>query len=220
MRYTTRNSFLNLTCIILCQGNLFCQKITDTENLYNILLTNYNKNIRGNIDQSQSTQLGFIFHATNLISFDELTATLSMSGYFTVVWKDERMRWNITENNGIESITFCMDDVWIPMVALSNSQNEEENVYLGNDKLLVRYTSDGTAYWYPGALFKSFCRPDVKDYPFDKLVIYSLKLISMYNAILIVISGNQLQAIDLVLAISLLKLHSLHPCIERVTFGR
>ena len=99
--HTRGNSFLLLICIILCQGNVFCQNITDTENLYNTLLTNYNKNIRGNIDQSQSTQLGFIFHATNLISFDELTATLSMSCYFTVVWKDERMRWNITDYNGI-----------------------------------------------------------------------------------------------------------------------
>ena len=186
MRNTTGNSFFILICIILCQGKLYCQNITDTENLYNTLLTKYNKNIRGNINQSQSTQLGFIFHATNLISFDELTATLSMSGYFTVIWKDERMRWNVTENNGIESITFPQDDVWIPTVALSNSQNEEDNVYLGNDKLLVRYISDGTAYWYPGALFKSFCRPDVKDYPFDKQVINSyltfyLALFIIYN---------------------------------------
>ena len=81
------------------------------------------------------------------------------------------MTWNVSEYNGVSTITFPQNDVWIPTVALSNSQNEDESVYLGNDKLLVRYLHDGTAYWYPGQLFKSFCAPDVKDYPFDHQVI-------------------------------------------------
>ena len=154
-----------------------CQSIDDTEKLYNDLIGKYNKNIRGNEDQSEPTYLAFIFHASNLVSFDEVTGTLSLAGWFTMIWRDERMEWDPEEYDGIESINFPQDDVWIPTIVLSNSQNEGENLYLGNSKLLVRYTSDGTAFWYPGHLFKSFCAPNVRDYPFDHQVIFDVAII-------------------------------------------
>ena len=167
-----RDVLILCLCSILCTKTT-CQSITDTEKLYSDLQKNYNKNIRGTLDQSKPTNLGFIFHAAHLVAFDEVTATLSLMGYFTILWQDQRMVWNITDYNGIESINFPQNDVWIPAIVLSNSQNEGENSYLGNDKLLVRYTNVGTASWYPGQLFKSFCAPDVKNYPFDRQVIYT-----------------------------------------------
>ena len=174
--------FGNYICVILLYNFVFfktfqCQSIDDTEKLYTDLLGKYNKHIRGHEDQSEPTYLAFIFHASNLVSFDEVTGTLSLAGWFTLLWRDERMVWDPEEYDGIESINFAQDDVWIPTILLSNSQNEGENLYLGNSKLLVRYTSDGTAYWYPGHLFKSFCAPNVRDYPFDHQVIFDVSII-------------------------------------------
>ena len=149
---------------------LFCQNITDTEKLYTRLQTNYNKNIRGNSDQAKPTEIGFIFSAINLVSFDEVTASFSLSGHLYITWRDTRMIWNVSEYNGISSITFPQTDVWIPTIILGNSMKDGGNLYLGDDKMLVRYTSNGVAYWFPGHLFKSFCQPDVRNFPFDRQV--------------------------------------------------
>ena len=149
---------------------LLCQNITDTEKLYSRLQTNYNKNTRGNTEQKNPTEIGFVFQAGNLVSFDEVTASFSLSGLLYIVWKDTRMTWNETEYNGVSSITFPQNDVWIPTITLGNSMAPGGNLYLGDNKLLVRYTSDGMAYWFPGHLFKSFCAPDVRHFPFDRQV--------------------------------------------------
>ena len=165
----------NLVLVIICRTLLFeqgfCQNLTDTENLYTTLLSNYNKNIRGNDNQSEPTRIGFIFYVTNLVSFEEVSATFSVSGYFTILWKDERMMWNKTQCNGISSITFPQNDVWIPKISMSNSMKAGESLYLGSSNLLVRYTDEGIAAWHPSHLFKSFCAPDVRNFPFDRQVI-------------------------------------------------
>ncbi|KAK3103364.1 hypothetical protein FSP39_018725 [Pinctada imbricata] len=36
--------------------------------------------------------------------------------------------------------------------------------------MLVRYISQGMAYWHPGDLFYTHCSPDIRDYPYDKQV--------------------------------------------------
>ena len=165
-----RNIVLIIICKTLVLETVLCQNMSDTENLYNSLLSNYNRNIRGNIKQSEYTEIGFVFHVSNLVSFDEVSATFSVSGYFTIGWRDERMMWNKTEYNGISSITFPQNDVWIPKISMSNSMKAGETLYLGNKNLLVRYTDDGFALWHPSHLFKSFCAPDVQNFPFDRQV--------------------------------------------------
>ena len=165
-----RNLFLIIICRALLLERGLCQNISDTENLYTSLLSNYNRNIRGNVNQSEPTEIGFAFHVSNLVSFDEVSATFSVSGYFTIIWRDERMMWNETECNGISSINFPQNDVWIPKISMSNSMKAGESLYLGNNNLLVRYRHDGVAFWYPGQLFKSFCAPDVRNFPFDHQV--------------------------------------------------
>ena len=149
---------------------LLCQNITESGKLYTRLLTNYNKNIRGTKDQGKPTKVGFIFNANNLVSFDEVTATFSLAGHLSIMWMDARMTWNETEYNGVSSVTFPQNEVWIPTITLGNSMKDGESLYLGDDKLLVRYTTNGIAYWFPGQLFKSFCSPDVRYFPFDQQV--------------------------------------------------
>ena len=74
-----------------------------------------------------------------------------------------------------------------------NIRNETiyQCAYLGDDKLLVRYTSDGVAYWFPGHLFKSFCQPDVRHFPFDRQVrVYCISVYLFSNGTKYIVLNN------------------------------
>ena len=150
---------------------VFGHSINDTNKLYKKLMTDYNKDVRGTLDQTEPTWLSVQFHLISINSYSDVTGTFSLVGYFTFEWTDDRMIWNPTEYNDQYSITFPESQVWIPTIILSNSQREEDILVLGNDKILVRYDPDGTTYWYPGHLFLVFCASNIRDYPFDTQVL-------------------------------------------------
>lgn len=149
-----------------------CQPFTfnDTDTLRADLLKNYNSDSRGSLDQTRSTNINVQFYFYNINDFDEVTGVFSVCGFFYFYWTDERMVWDPQRYNGITKITFPETKVWTPVILLGNSNDESEMQSLGYDWLKVRYAANGTAIWAPGATFKSFCKPDVIEYPYDTQV--------------------------------------------------
>ena len=166
---------MKIRILLTSFGFIICSvmghSINDTNKLYKKLMTDYNKDVRGTLDQTEPTWLSVQFHLISINSYSDVTGTFSLVGYFTFEWTDDRMIWNPTEYNDQYSITFPESQVWIPTIILSNSQREEDILVLGNDKILVRYDPDGTTYWYPGHLFLVFCASNIRDYPFDTQVL-------------------------------------------------
>ncbi|KAK3094191.1 hypothetical protein FSP39_025244 [Pinctada imbricata] len=141
--------------------------INDTNTLHTDLLRGYNKNIRGNFDQSTSTILYVRFFISSVNSFDVMTGTLAIVGYFDIIWVDERMTWESSAYNGTTHIVFNQDDVWTPVVILGNGNGEDGLETLGNSYLQVRYFPNGQSNWNPGDKYETFCGANIKDYPYD-----------------------------------------------------
>ncbi|KAK3101871.1 hypothetical protein FSP39_006939 [Pinctada imbricata] len=146
-----------------------CQPYTlnDTDTLRADLLDNYNSDTRGNMDQTRPTNLRVQFFFYNINEFDEVLGIFSVTGFFYFYWTDERMIWDPQRYNGTTKITFPATKIWTPTILLGNSNDESEIQSLGYDWLNVRFDANGTASWSPGAMFKSFCKPDVIEYPYD-----------------------------------------------------
>ena len=155
-------------------GKSFGQTLNNTNELYTDLTQNYNKNIRGIINQADSTIIQVKFHLSNINDYDIVNSRFSLAGYLTFQWIDQRMTWDPAKYGNVESVTFPQNDVWIPNIILGNSNRDDGLLYLGDDEVLVRYAADGSAYWYPGHLFQAYCPPNVKDFPFDTQVFCNL----------------------------------------------
>ena len=78
---------------------------------------------------------------------DEVSETLTTTGYLEISWIDDFLQWTPANFGGIEHIFLPQDDVWKPDVALKNSMVDYKQ--LGVPSLNVDVTSEGEVLWYP-----------------------------------------------------------------------
>ncbi|XP_053395903.1 acetylcholine receptor subunit beta-type unc-29-like [Mercenaria mercenaria] len=136
-----------------------------TNILHQVLLDGYNTDIRPCLDCPTPLYIGVSYHLTALINMDELEGELHSVGYLEVVWVDERLRWNPLVN-GIGSVMFSPNKIWVPPLILGNPSREISR--LNADRVLARVLYNGTVIWHPGDVFNTRCSYDIYRYPFDK----------------------------------------------------
>jgi hypothetical protein len=83
----------------------------------------------------------------------------------TLVWTDEKLRWDKNSNGGIEEITVSYDDVWVPEMTLSSPSSKESVIGKSSDR--IRITDGGEMNWIPVGLIESTCSFNAKNFPFD-----------------------------------------------------
>uniref|UniRef100_A0A5S6QCM4 Neurotransmitter-gated ion-channel ligand-binding domain-containing protein n=1 Tax=Trichuris muris TaxID=70415 RepID=A0A5S6QCM4_TRIMR len=80
-------------------------------------------------------------------------------------WIDPSLKWNPAEYNMVNEIRAPFHKLWHPdIVLLNNADGNYQVSYYSNAKV----DNDGTVLWVPPAIFKSSCRMDVQDFPFDE----------------------------------------------------
>lgn len=98
----------------------FSADLTDVENLYSTLLTNYNKDVRPLTTTDAPVYVNGTFNLVGLKEFDEVNGKFSLIGFFTFTWVDSRLSWDPSSHNSIFTIELPETKVWIPNLMIGN----------------------------------------------------------------------------------------------------
>ena len=107
------------------------------------------------------------FELIHMAEFNDVSGYISVLGYFSVEWIDERMTWDPYDYGGIEEVSMPAEKVFVPKLIISNGF---ERIYALHEiaGTEVLYIYSGDAFWFPGRLMKTRCPVDVQLYPFDE----------------------------------------------------
>ncbi|XP_060557883.1 neuronal acetylcholine receptor subunit alpha-3-like isoform X2 [Ruditapes philippinarum] len=105
----------------------------------------------------------------NVLAIDELDLKgqkLTMAGWLTFEWEDDRTVWDKAAKDDIEYIFTQPKYIWKPELVVDNALQDLD--ILANDNLLLRLKYDGTVDWEPPLLFVTHCEVDITYYPYDQ----------------------------------------------------
>ncbi|XP_013388502.1 neuronal acetylcholine receptor subunit alpha-10 [Lingula anatina] len=129
------------------------------------LFSNYNTiSMPFNPDGPVVVKLGMALF--KMVDLDEKHQILFSSLWMRMSWTDNRLKWNTTEFE-IEDLHIPYTRVWRPDITLYNDVGEDEKSL---DKYPVKVHSDGSVLWLAPVLYKSYCRLDVRYFPYDQQV--------------------------------------------------
>ncbi|XP_060587804.1 acetylcholine receptor subunit beta-like 2 isoform X2 [Ruditapes philippinarum] len=104
----------------------------------------------------------------NIFAIDELNLQdqkLTLAGWMTFEWHDDRIMWNTTENDDIKYIFAKPENIWKPELIIDNALKDLD--IIESQALLLRLKYDGTIDWEPPKLFITHCEVDITYYPYD-----------------------------------------------------
>ncbi|XP_068714587.1 neuronal acetylcholine receptor subunit alpha-10-like [Montipora foliosa] len=110
--------------------------------------------------------LDITFHG--VIDMDEKHQILSSSVWVRQEWTNQLVTWNPADYGGLKHITIDSSQIWQPDVVLYNNVFEEFDGRMDNVKTRIRVRNDGYCYWAAPFVFKTSCRFDVRDFPYDE----------------------------------------------------
>ncbi|XP_037550358.1 acetylcholine receptor subunit delta [Nematolebias whitei] len=157
-------ALVSLFLLTLLYAGCLCRN--EEERLINYLFKEkgYNKELRPVEQQKDAVDVFLALTLSNLISLKEVDETLLTNVWIDHTWKDYRLKWNVSEFDGIEMLRLPPSMVWLPEIVLENNNDAQfEVAYYSN--VLVQY--DGLCYWLPPAIFRSSCSINVNYFPFD-----------------------------------------------------
>ncbi|XP_061444751.1 fibroblast growth factor 11 isoform X2 [Rhineura floridana] len=101
---------------------------------------------------------------SQLISLKEKDEELTTKVYLDMTWTDYRLTWIPDDYEGITSIRTFADNVWLPDIGLTNTNDGTFEIALAVN-VLVSY--NGIVRWQPPAVYQSSCSIQVTYFPFD-----------------------------------------------------
>ncbi|XP_053565032.1 acetylcholine receptor subunit gamma [Bombina bombina] len=147
---------LCIITVVLCHN--------EEEDLLNDLMDGYNKNLRPAKHQSDIISVSLKLTLTNLISLNEKEEALTTNVWVEMQWTDYRLRWDPERYHGISMMRIPSTMVWLPDIGLENNVDGTFDIALYTNTLV---SSDGSMYWLPPAIYRSYCPVVVTYFPFD-----------------------------------------------------
>ncbi|XP_071109931.1 neuronal acetylcholine receptor subunit alpha-7-like [Haliotis cracherodii] len=132
--------------------------------LFKDIFRNYDPLVWPNHNNSPDWAIEIWFNMYSLVDLNEKDQVLSLSGMFGLTWKEPLLEWDAREYN-TEVIYVPTEMLWLPDVILQNAVANYGQI--GNRNLKVYLESSGTIVWFPGDFYKTYCKIDVRHYPFD-----------------------------------------------------
>ncbi|XP_015753624.1 PREDICTED: neuronal acetylcholine receptor subunit alpha-10-like isoform X3 [Acropora digitifera] len=119
-----------------------------------------------NSSEAVNVTLDITFHG--VIDMDEKFQILTTDIWLRQEWTNQLVKWNPADFGGLEQVTIDSSQIWQPDIVLYNNVFEEFDGRMDNIKTRVRVHNDGHCYWAAPFVFKTSCRFDVRDFPYDK----------------------------------------------------
>ncbi|XP_059471253.1 neuronal acetylcholine receptor subunit alpha-10-like [Neocloeon triangulifer] len=136
---------------------------TTVDKLKHELLADYDKFTR----PSHHTNTTVVTIDLNLkhIDLDEMSSILTVYAWAKMLWNDDKLKWNASDYENLETLHLADHEVWQPDITLYNSAQGSEVDHYGNTHCIVQH--DGQVLWVPPAEFHAFCQIDLHYWPFD-----------------------------------------------------
>ena len=113
------------------------------------IFTNYDNTIRPVLNSSSTVEVEAKFTLELLDQLDAKRQVLSTKGYLSLSWKDEYLTWDPKHFGNLDAIVVPPDKIWLPDIALHNSDNDLYNkLHFTNIRAILYHT--GVLWWEPG----------------------------------------------------------------------
>lgn len=154
-----------LCLVALTVAAVWCAEVE--ERLVNYLLSpdRYNKLIRPAVNKSQQVTIAIQVSLAQLISVNEREQIMTTNCWLTQVWNDYRLMWDPEEYEGIRKVRLPSQHIWLPDIVLYNNADGTYEVSFYSNAVI---SNNGEVAWLPPAIYKSACKIEVRDFPFDQ----------------------------------------------------
>uniref|UniRef100_A0A8C1LQG0 Cholinergic receptor, nicotinic, beta 5b n=1 Tax=Cyprinus carpio TaxID=7962 RepID=A0A8C1LQG0_CYPCA len=151
--------------LVLTVATVWCAEVE--ERLVNYLLSpeRYNKLIRPAVNKSQQVTIAIQVSLAQLISVNEREQIMTTNCWLTQVWNDYRLMWDPEEYEGIRKVRLPSRHIWLPDIVLYNNADGTYEVSFYSNAVV---SNNGEVAWLPPAIYKSACKIEVRDFPFDQ----------------------------------------------------
>ncbi|XP_059377686.1 neuronal acetylcholine receptor subunit beta-2-like isoform X2 [Carassius carassius] len=85
--------------------------------------------------------------------------------WLSQVWNDYRLIWDPEEYEGIRKVCLPSQHIWLPDIVLYNNADGTYEVSFYSNAVV---SNNGEVAWLPPAIYKSACKIEVRDFPFDQ----------------------------------------------------
>jgi len=126
--------------------------------IHSDLLTNYNKDIRPELDLGSRTMVKVGLYLVTLAKLDDIKGQLSIVGFLNLEWTDNKLNWEPDKYNNVTHTYIPADKIWKPFVLAGNSVDRPAYVDIKDSPILL--LSNGTASWLPGVKWNLKCPID------------------------------------------------------------
>ena len=133
------------------------------QNLFNTLMSGYNKNIRPTV----RVQVNMTVSLKHIVSLDEKNQVLLTSSYISQEWYDPRLTWSVNVNN-TNIMMIPVKSLWIPDTMVLNTADSDGYLKY-SDFSLATVQSDGHVFVIvPASATRTRCDLDIDLFPYDK----------------------------------------------------
>lgn len=130
------------------------------------LLSKYDKSVIPKTTLESGVTVTLDLALNQLIDVNKRAQTMTSVIWVRQYWSDHRLRWNSSEYDDVKSIVTQASYLWLPDITLYNNAKDDYNIDKESYHSLT-ITSDGNISRYFPTIYKSSCRLEVKNFPFD-----------------------------------------------------
>ncbi|XP_065071216.1 neuronal acetylcholine receptor subunit alpha-10-like [Rhopilema esculentum] len=141
---------------------------TEEQRLLKDLLCNYDKEARPVLEYNDSVIVTFEMKLIQVVLVSEKDQKMQTNVWITQTWENPLLAWNESEYNGISQINLDADAVWVPTIILYNNAEDTFSGGRMKYKTKVILEANGKNTWFAAVSFKSSCKFDVRNFPFDE----------------------------------------------------
>ncbi|KAL3853561.1 hypothetical protein ACJMK2_017096 [Sinanodonta woodiana] len=154
-----------LLMAMIVNFNFFISAQNSAERLYSDLLQSYIKGVRPGTELNCSLNVNISLTVRSLLNINNVDETMAVTGFLTMFWRDERLKWNVTKYDGLSSLLIDPSLLWTPRVVLINPAKRFQ--MFGIFSTEVRMNFDGLMVWSAGDVMETNCKINIRNYPFD-----------------------------------------------------
>jgi len=98
---------------------------------------------------------------------DEVAGKISISIAPTLLWVDEKLKWDPNSYSGIDTLVLPLEDIWFPKLDLLNPYTNTK-IHTKDDT--ARVDANGQVFLGTVVILETTCFINVQYYPFDTQV--------------------------------------------------
>ncbi|KAL4237214.1 hypothetical protein ACF0H5_001933 [Mactra antiquata] len=160
-------TFILVISVISCVAQVRSYMMSDVKQLLEDKLTDYNRDIRPMLNQTEDLILDIHMEVAAIVEFDEVNQKIIITAPMILQWSDESLVWNPADYGGVDELIVKSRHFWTPSVILTNTFTAMTPIGGGADIDLVIKSNGGVTLNSPD-VFSATCDPDVTYFPWDK----------------------------------------------------